>query len=136
MKQFIRYKQKTREEREKAALADVKFWLSTDTQYQNVLLALRDIWRRSGPRKHRINGMYLALEFAGVHGLPARAMIRQALQRTSLQMTVFTWDDPTTYDTVVNYDSLDFAENLKGATSDANFALRQLNVIRVVLEKP
>jgi len=77
MSYTIRYTQGTRAEREAAAMKDVHGWLGD--RFGLVEQKLQEFWNGPGSRKQRLNGLYLGLEFAGVRGLPARAMIRRIL---------------------------------------------------------
>jgi hypothetical protein len=80
MSYTIRYDQSTRAEREAAAIQDAREWLSTVPRFRKVMKALHEMWRAPGSAKHRVRGMYLVLEFAGIRGLPAKALIRRTLQ--------------------------------------------------------
>jgi len=76
----IRYTQKTRAEREAAAVEDARDWLATPERFLHVMTVLTDAWKGSTPRRRLVRQMYFALSFAGIQGLPAKALIRRALK--------------------------------------------------------
>jgi len=75
----VRYPQKIRAEREAAAVEDAREWLATPERFLYVMTVLTDAWKDPTPRRRLVRQMYFALSFAGIQGLPAKALIRRAL---------------------------------------------------------